>query len=256
LNAKVNFDYKKGLLYQVFQADFTFDEYVTYINEPKHLVNPIRDIRLFDNNILEACSMAPWWLIPVAYIPWMSYTVYRAWEYTEITNPLALFAMIILGMFWWSFTEYTFHRFFFHGEDYWMHYIPHNKWVFTGHFMIHGIHHAFPQDRYRLVFPPVPGYAILGSFHYYPWSHIIPEKYFYILFIGWLIGYIAYDEFHYFMHHSNPKSGYMKDMKLYHMQHHYKFGTIGFGVSSKFWDYVFKSDIRLNDNRRAPLKDE
>jgi len=30
------------------------------------------------------------------------------------------------------------------------------------------------------------------------------------------------------------------------MQHHYKFGTIGFGVSSKFWDVVFGSDIKMD----------
>jgi len=46
---------------------------------------------------------------------------------------------------------------------------------------------------------------------------------------------MLYDEMHYFMHHSSPQAGYNKDMKMYHMQHHYKFGTIGFGVSNKFW---------------------
>jgi 4-hydroxysphinganine ceramide fatty acyl 2-hydroxylase len=27
------------------------------------------------------------------------------------------------------------------------------------------------------------------------------------------------------------------------MQHHYKNGDIGYGVSSKFWDYVFGTEI-------------
>jgi len=36
---------------------------------------------------------------------------------------------------------------------------------------------------------------------------------------------------------------YFKDMKLYHMQHHYKFGQIAFGVSMKFWDIVFNTAI-------------
>jgi sterol desaturase/sphingolipid hydroxylase (fatty acid hydroxylase superfamily) len=27
------------------------------------------------------------------------------------------------------------------------------------------------------------------------------------------------------------------------MQHHYKYGTIGFGVSNKFWDVVFDTQI-------------
>jgi hypothetical protein len=34
---------------------------------------------------------------------------------------------------------------------------------------------------------------------------------------GTLIGYIIYDMLHYFTHHSSPKEGYLKDMKIYHM---------------------------------------
>jgi 4-hydroxysphinganine ceramide fatty acyl 2-hydroxylase len=34
--------------------------------------------------------------------------------------------------------------------------------------MIHGIHHAFPMDRYRLVMPPAPGFAIIYLFLGYP----------------------------------------------------------------------------------------
>jgi 4-hydroxysphinganine ceramide fatty acyl 2-hydroxylase len=52
-----------------------------------------------------------------------------------------------------------------------------------------------------------------------------------------------YDEIHYWIHHSSPQFSYLKDIKLYHMQHHYKFGTIGFGVSNKLWDYVFRTEI-------------
>lgn len=142
-----------------------------------------------------------------------------------------------------------YHRFLFHGEDNWMLYVPHNNWVFTGHFMIHGIHHAFPQDRYRLVFPPIPGHIIFLTLAYPQLRAIMPVSVFYTVWLGWLIGYQIYDEMHYFMHHSSPQSGYLKDMKMYHMQHHYKFGTIGFGVSNKFWDIVFSTDINMADKK-------
>jgi len=34
----------------------------------------------------------------------------------------------------------------------------------------------------------------------------------------------------------------MQDLKIYHMQHHYKDGgLIRFGVSNKLWDYVFQT---------------
>lgn len=56
VNSRLNFDYTKPLFVQIYNADFTFDEYVTYINEPKHFVNPVRDLVLFDNPFLEAVS--------------------------------------------------------------------------------------------------------------------------------------------------------------------------------------------------------
>jgi sterol desaturase/sphingolipid hydroxylase (fatty acid hydroxylase superfamily) len=31
----------------------------------------------------------------------------------------------------------------------------------------------------------------------------------------------------------------VRKMKKEHMQHHYKNGTVGFGVTNKFWDTVF-----------------
>jgi len=239
LKEKLNIDYTKGIMYQVFKANLTFDEYVLYINEPKHLVNPVRDIRLFENGFLELCSQSPWWGVILAWLPAIVYFFYNATQQPSWDSPVLCVALFILGMLGWSFTEYFLHRFFFHGEDHWMHYVPHNTWVFTAHFTIHGIHHAFPQDRLRLVFPPIPGYLIGYFMIIKPCSMVVPENYFYISMAGWVIGYLLYDEIHYFLHHSSPKAGYWKDMKLYHMQHHYKFGQIGFGVSSKLWDIVF-----------------
>jgi 4-hydroxysphinganine ceramide fatty acyl 2-hydroxylase len=32
-------------------------------------------------------------------------------------------------------------------------------------------------------------------------------------------------------------------MKSYHLQHHYRNGTVGFGISMKFWDYVFGTEL-------------
>jgi len=71
-----------------------------------------------------------------------------------------------------------------------MQYIPHNKWVFTFHFMIHGIHHAFPQDRYRIVFPPIPGNLfIFYPLIYAPLKSVLPANIFYNLYLGLIIGY-------------------------------------------------------------------
>jgi len=134
-------------------ANLSWDDYITFINEPKHLVNPIRDIKLFDNPFFEFFTMSPWWGIPVGYIiPFTYFTMISPTNMIEYI--LTLFAGILL----WTLTEYILHRFLFHCEDYWL---PNHPIVLAHHFMIHGIHHAYPMDRYRLVFPVLPGYLIL-----------------------------------------------------------------------------------------------
>jgi hypothetical protein len=48
---------------------WTYEEYYDYINDPKVLVNPIRNVKLFDNEWLELVTLTPWWLILVFWIP-------------------------------------------------------------------------------------------------------------------------------------------------------------------------------------------
>jgi 4-hydroxysphinganine ceramide fatty acyl 2-hydroxylase len=76
---------------------------------------------------------------------------------TIITNIICF----LFGIAYWTLGENIGHRFLFHGEDYWMKKIPNNKEIRTFHFLIHGIHHAFPMDRLRLVFPPLPGFILM-----------------------------------------------------------------------------------------------
>ena len=42
-----------------------------------------------------------------------------------------------------------------------------------------------------------------------------------------------------YLHHGTPFTEYIKKSKSYHMDHHYKNHNLGFGVSSKLWDFVF-----------------
>lgn len=162
---------------------------MTYINEPKHLVNPVRDIRLFDHWFLEAGSKAPWYMVPISTSPPVIYSLYIMYNYNALDSPLMIFFEILLGLVYWTLGEYTLHRFLFHGEDYWMQCVPFNKYVWTLHFLFHGIHHAFPQDRYRLVMPPVPGYLIGYHFMFLPLTWIVPYGHLYNVVFGALMGY-------------------------------------------------------------------
>jgi len=155
---------------------------------------------------------------------------------------LSTIITILLGVFFWTLSEYFLHRFIFHGEETWL---PDKKWAYLTHFLLHGIHHAFPQDRYRLVFPIVPGYCLL-MLAYAPFlDTVFPACMAPAMKCGTALGYITYDLIHYFTHHASPKSGYFKSVKVYHMQHHYRNGELGYGVSSKFWDLVFRTELKL-----------
>jgi 4-hydroxysphinganine ceramide fatty acyl 2-hydroxylase len=199
------------------------------------LINPIRDVRLFKNDFLESLTKTPWWMIPMCYLPLVAFFMFNHNYSNEASIPI-----VFIGFLSWTLAEYLLHRFFFHSEDYWL---PNHPKVLVIHFFVHGIHHAFPQDRLRLVFPVALGFIIFYTLFIVPATMLFHNDIAYPFLGGLMLGYIVYDEIHYFLHHSSPKQGYFKDLKKYHMQHHYKNGTEGFGVSSMFWDYVFKTPI-------------
>ena len=123
------------MLWQLFSMNITKDEYVRYVAEPKHMINPVRDIILFETPYLEIFTKTPWYAIPLTWLPWACYFL--------SANELGIFAtffFIFFGIASWSLTEYLIHRFIFHSEEY----LPAGKFWYLLHFLLHGIHHAFP----------------------------------------------------------------------------------------------------------------
>lgn len=185
-------------------------------------------------------------------IPHIVWNLWGIYTYNSQDQPLHIVALFIAGVLGWTLLEYLLHRFLFHSEDYWLMYLPWNKVTHSAHFFCHGIHHAFPQDRLRINFPPALGQiAIWMPLIAFPLYKILPANAFYAFHLGVVIGYQIYEFAHWVFHHTNPSEGYIRDMKLYHMQHHYKFGTVGFGVSSKFWDQVFNTPIEKDNKTKT-----
>jgi len=145
----------------------SLEEYIEFINEPKHLINPVRSIIILDNPFFEMLTKTPWFFIPIGWAPML---VYYACQ-SELSM-LATILMIALGLGIWSFIEYALHRFLFHGEDYWL---PDNPKMLAFHFFIHGIHHAFPMDQYRLVLPLLAGYFAHSLVVITPVKFLVPE---------------------------------------------------------------------------------
>jgi len=65
---------------------------------------------------------------------------------------------------------------------------------------------------------------------------------------GILYSYVAYDLTHYWSHFGGSQGwGYFKELKRSHMSHHYQDNSVGYGISTPCWDYVFRTSKRATD---------
>lgn len=227
------FDLTKPILAQIMDETLTREEYLGFIKEPKIMEDPTKQVRIFESNFLEFFSSTPWYAIPLFYIPILITMLTLNIRCMTDFCPYKAIGLGLLGLLEWTLFEYCMHRFIFHYEDN----LPVHPYVFGFHFLIHGIHHAFPQDPGRLVFPIIEG-VIVGLIKIFMVCCVIPydQAVFYI--VGFAIGYMMYDMIHYYVHHASSFK-LLDYQKIYHQKHHHKDPNRGFGVSSPFWDLIF-----------------
>ena len=197
-------------------------------------------VRLFKSDFLEffthihpAVVVAIWLPVIVAFL-----------VYAIVKRPAGLWGMLAIplgflaGLFLWTLAEYLLHRFVFHFR-------PRNAWQERISFLAHGVHHAQPKDKTRLVMPPAVSIPLALLFFGLFWlvlgvalgapNWIAPA------FAGFLAGYLAYDLIHYATHHIRMRKGIGKALVRHHMQHHGKAWNRQYGVSSPLWDLVFRT---------------
>lgn len=188
---------------------------------------------MFKNDFLESLSKIHFSVPLFIYIPVILIFSYLALFVEHIGVAYILYYFI--GIAVWTGTEYLLHRFVFH------HY-PKSNWGQRIHFIFHGVHHDYPKDARRLVMPPSVSIPLAVLF-YFLFSLIFEKAKLYAFFPGFITGYLIYDMMHYAMHHYNFKSEFWLKIKQHHMLHHYSDSTKGYGVSSKLWDLIFRSDF-------------
>ncbi|CDW91265.1 fatty acid-2 hydroxylase [Stylonychia lemnae] len=230
-------DYSRSLISQLWYDNITHEEYVNFVEEPKILINPRRSVKVFSNDFMEFFVKTPWYHLVIFYFPFI-YT-YIIESRQDIIQDAIWFSF---GIFYWSFLEYLIHRFVFHAEKYWL---PYNKAFKVVHFLGHGMHHAFPNEPKATLVPVLLGYILVKAMLDPFIRLLLPDNVEDIFIAGTLFGYVIYDLIHHFIHQSQFNGGYMKTVKLYHMQHHYKSGWAGFGVTHKFWDIVFRTELKF-----------
>ena len=204
----------------------------------ERVIHSVEPIRLFKSDFLEFFSHISPKVVALIWFPAACFFTVRGIYINTLTqNPWwHLLIALLAGWFVWTFVEYMVHRFIFH-------YHPKTERVKQIFFTFHGVHHAQPMCKSRLVMPPAISVPI--SFLFYGFFYAIavgilgrPEL-LNAAFVGSILGYLAYDLIHYTIHHSKAKSGYIAMCRRQHMRHHVKCPNMRFGVSMPLWDYVF-----------------
>ncbi|KAI9051417.1 hypothetical protein LZ554_004463 [Drepanopeziza brunnea f. sp. 'monogermtubi'] len=228
-------DLNKPLLMQVFFGGFSKDFYLEQIHRPRHYKGG-ESAPLF-GNFLEPLSKTAWWVVPTVWLPPVMYGTYVASKGFPTIAAEAVYWFF--GLFLWTLVEYVLHRFLFH-LDKWL---PDHRVALTLHFLLHGVHHYLPMDKLRLVMPPTlflalatPFWKLTHAIFYWDWNVATA------VFCGGIFGYICYDLTHYFLHHRNLPA-YWRELKRYHLQHHFMDYENGFGVTSRFWDVIFGTEL-------------
>ncbi|KAJ2364282.1 fatty acid alpha-hydroxylase [Coemansia sp. RSA 2607] len=221
-------DIHKALLPQMWRSNFTTEFYIKEVHRPRHLPRPAV---FFENSFLEKFTRTPWWVIPLYWTPIMSGLMYLGAEY-ESTQVMAI--GFVFGLISWTLMEYSIHRFVFHYDEN----IPQGTIYQFAHFLLHGVHHFMPMDPLRLVMPPVLS-TFLALHILALMSCVFSPGMLHAFCSGLIVGYVLYDECHYWLHHGTSQNSYLTQLKSYHLRHHYKDFKAGFGITSDFWDKVF-----------------
>jgi 4-hydroxysphinganine ceramide fatty acyl 2-hydroxylase len=193
-----------------------------------YVSNKNETVPLFESRLMEFFSHVHPATPVILYAPVIAYMLY--WSFSEGNmSILTVTGLFLLGVLMWTLLEYVVHRHVFHYE-------PKTRVGKFLHFMIHGVHHDYPNDASRLVMPPVISIPMAILFYFVftaAFGRFAPA-----LFAGFGVGYVCYDMIHYATHHfaMRSKTGFW--LKQYHLRHHYKDDEAGYGVSSPLWDYI------------------
>ncbi|HET8883000.1 MAG TPA: sterol desaturase family protein [Solimonas sp.] len=198
----------------------------------RYVSNSRESVRMFRLDWMEALSKVYWWVPPLVYAPLVVLILLHV-ALVERLPAMSIALWYVAGMFAWTPTEYVLHRWAFHYE-------PKAAWAQRFHFIIHGVHHDYPNDAHRLVMPPSASLPITLAF-YGLFYLVVPASGLNAFVAGFMSGYVAYDLMHYALHHASWRAPWFAWLKRNHMQHHFVEPDRRYGVSSPLWDIVLGS---------------
>ncbi len=175
----------------------------------------------------------PYWLPIVIFGPLGIGMIALTLNFSSISYSHAIW-IVISGLFSWTLIEYLLHRFSFHiltEKEPW-------KFMSSG---FHRLHHEIPNAPDYVVAPIIMAAPLYLVFLLIVWAITQSLSVTLLWGAGLAFGYLTYEWIHYFSHHGRPKTRLGRYLKQYHSIHHFKDSDNYFGVSSPFWDIVFRT---------------
>jgi sterol desaturase/sphingolipid hydroxylase (fatty acid hydroxylase superfamily) len=200
------------------------------MNKP-FVSNKNETVRMFESNFMEFFSHVHPATPVILYGPIIALMLYLAFVQKGLSFLMVL-GFFVIGVLTWTLLEYVIHRYVFHYE-------PKTRVGKLLHFIMHGVHHDYPNDATRLVMPPIISVPLAVVF--YVVFILTLGRFAPAALAGFGFGYVCYDTIHYATHHFAMKRGVWRWLKQYHLRHHYQDDQAGYGVSSPLWDYVFRT---------------
>src|SRR6185295_5474704 len=106
-------------------------------------------------------------------------------------------------------------------------------------YLVHGVHHAYPDDSRRWMIPVIASIPIAIAFSglfALAFGRFAPPA-----FGGFLHGYLTYDLLHYAIHRGRMSTRVGRFLRQYHLAHHYASPHRHYGVTSPLSKSVFQT---------------
>jgi sterol desaturase/sphingolipid hydroxylase (fatty acid hydroxylase superfamily) len=234
----------------------------TPAGDRRYVTNADATCRMFANDLVERLSHVQPWVPHVIFVPVIAAASFVGIERQGLSQA-ALWALG--GLLVWTIAEYVIHRFAFHPpqwieddtrriasrlgpDDAVIPALPTLRHKF--YFLVHGVHHDYPNDSTRLVMPPSVSIPLAAAF-YWVFLALVGAVAAPAVFAGFIGGYLAYDTIHFATHHVRPRSVLSRFLKRRHFRHHYADSEKDFGVSSPLWDAILGTMSRDEGARAA-----
>ncbi|MBV6441331.1 MAG: hypothetical protein EPGJADBJ_03015 [Saprospiraceae bacterium] len=206
----------------------------------KHTVKTKGSAQLFSNPMLESLTKSS---ALESTITSVGITIICIWVGLILAPGFTAGRVILwffIGLLSWSLFEYLLHRYLFHLSE--------KAFKGAGRltYILHGVHHEYPNDAQRTLMPFAP--KLIFSLVFFCIFYLVFWERGPFFSAGFLMGYYVYSMMHYSIHRFKaPK--FLKGLWTHHHLHHHLHDDKAFGVSSVLWDKVFDTMPPKYDNK-------